>query len=193
MMTAAARHHTVFWQTLLWPGMERNTLGRMENDQNLIQGTAIVLSGTTPYEFRYRIETDLEWQTRRVQINVVSVVSNEDVVSELVIEADDSRRWRVNNRAMPDLDGCVDIDLGFSPATNLLPIERLGLSDGETTPVRAAWLRFPELILEPLEQHYTRLNGITYRYESMAGRPRLIELDEDGMIVSYEGGWERLS
>jgi hypothetical protein len=39
--------------------------------------------------------------------------------------------------------GCVNIDLNFSPSTNLLPIRRLDLSVGASAIVRAAWLRFP--------------------------------------------------
>ncbi len=32
--------------------------------------------------------------------------------------------WRVNDAAVPAVAGCIDLDLGFSPATNLLPIRR---------------------------------------------------------------------
>jgi hypothetical protein len=39
-------------------------------------------------------------------------------------------------------EGCLDIDLGFSPSTNLLPIRRLTLAVGEAATVRAAWLPF---------------------------------------------------
>lgn len=189
-MTAETDRRTIFWRTLLWTGMERSTLVRIETGEHRLEGTAIVLSNATPFEFRYRIETNSRWQTRRVNIDIVS---GRERVQELVIDADAGQRWLLDNTPIPGLDGCIDIDLGFSPATNLLPIRRLRLDDGHTVPVRAAWLKFPELVLEPLEQRYTRINGTTYRYESTAGQPRRIELDADGMIVSYEGGWERLS
>ena len=66
----------------------------------------------------------------------------------------------------PAVAGCVDLDLNFSPSTNLLPIRRLNLSVGQEAAVRAAWLRFPSFILEPLEQLYRRVDATTYRYES---------------------------
>jgi hypothetical protein len=33
--------------------------------------------------------------------------------------------WRLNDLEISGLDECVDLDLGFTPATNLLPIRRL--------------------------------------------------------------------
>ena len=48
--------------------------------------------------------------------------------------------------------GCIDLDLSFSPATNLLAIRRLALPVNEIAEVRSAWLTFPDLDLEPLDQ-----------------------------------------
>ena len=67
------------------------------------------------------------------------------------------------------MDGCDDVDFSFTPATNLLPIRRLRLAEGARTGVRAAWLAFPALELEPLEQVYAHLDGGRYRYESEGG------------------------
>jgi len=77
-----------------------------------------------------------------------------DVV-DLDAARDRSGEWSVNGVSRAELTGCEDIDLGFSPATNLLPLRRLKLSIGATAPVRAAWVRFPELTIEVLEQVYT--------------------------------------
>ena len=50
-----------------------------------------------------------------------------------------------------------------------LPVRRLGLGVGEAGAVRAAWLRFPSLALEPLDQTYTRTGPLAYRYSSAGG------------------------
>ena len=36
------------------------------------------------------------------------------------------------------LDGCPDVDFGWTPATNTVPIRRLGLEVGETASITAA-------------------------------------------------------
>jgi hypothetical protein len=59
--------------------------------------------------------------------------------------------------------------------------------------VRSAWLRFPELRLEPLDQTYTREGLQRFRYHALVdGEPFLARLDTDeyGRVVRYEGLWE---
>jgi hypothetical protein len=88
------------------------------------------------------------------------------------------------------VQGCLDVDLGFSPSTNLLPIRRLKLEIGARADVRAAWVRFPELTLELLEQSYTRLTEHTYLYESAGGEfKRELTVNADGFVVEYPGLW----
>ena len=85
------------------------------------------------------------------------------------------------------------MDLGFTPATNTLPLRRLGLAVGESAAVRSAWLRFPELRHEPLEQTYTREAARTFRYRAIVdGEPFVARLDIDafGRVTRYEGLWE---
>jgi hypothetical protein len=90
------------------------------------------------------------------------------------------------------LAGCVDLDLSFSPATNLLPVRRLALPVGQAAPVRAAWLRFPECRLEPLEQRYHRMDAERYRYESGAGTEIFraeLRVTSVGFVAEYAGRW----
>jgi hypothetical protein len=87
--------------------------------------------------------------------------------------------------------GCIDLDLNFSPSTNLLPVRRLGLSVGQRAGVNAAWLRFPSFTLEPLEQVYQRLSEDTYRYESAGGRfTRELSVNQAGFVTHYPGFWQ---
>ncbi|HEV8365523.1 MAG TPA: putative glycolipid-binding domain-containing protein, partial [Gemmatimonadaceae bacterium] len=78
----------------------------------------------------------------------------------------------------------------FTPATNTLPIRRLALTVGESTDVSAAWLRFPAMTLERLEQRYTRIGDSTYRYESAGGQfMRELTVTPDGLVHEYQGLW----
>lgn len=65
------------------------------------------------------------------------------------------------------MNGAIDIDLGWSPSTNTLPIKRLNLEIGQSSgELIAAWVRFPELTLQPLPQEHIRLAERQYRYSS---------------------------
>jgi hypothetical protein len=102
----------------------------------------------------------------------------------------DGLQWLMNAIEVPEVAGSEDIDLGFSPSTNLLPIRRLALKVGEHATVRAAWVRFPELTLELLEQTYTRISPDCYRYESEGGEFRRdLKTDENGFVVEYPTIW----
>ena len=81
----------------------------------------------------------------------------------------------------------------MTPAPNSLPIRRLNLRVGSSKSITAAWVKFPELTIQPLPQRYTRLAKDTYRYESNPGFSAEIVVDDLGLVSSYPGPWERLA
>jgi hypothetical protein len=138
---------------------------------------------------RYAIECDPEWRTRS------AIIDGEAAGRPIrfTLAADGEGHWKRDGLSAPDLAGALDVDLGFTPATNTLPIRRLALVVGESAPVRSAWIRFPELRLEPLEQTYTREAEVTFRYRALVDdEPFIAQLDVDafGRVVRYEGLWE---
>jgi hypothetical protein len=87
--------------------------------------------------------------------------------------------------------GCIDLDLNFSPSTNLLPIRRLDIAIGETADIKAAWLRFPSFKLEPLPQRYHHLDETTYHYESGGGEfVADLRVNRSGFVIDYPGLWQ---
>jgi hypothetical protein len=109
---------------------------------------------------------------------------------QIQLSVDSARHWRLNAQECPGVTGCIDLDLNFSPSTNLLPIRRLGLEIGQQAEVKAAWLRFPSFVLEPLEQIYCRLDTKLYRYESGGGRfVAELEVNEEGFVTRYPKIW----
>ena len=96
--------------------------------------------------------------------------------------------WR---GAATPLAGCLDVDLGFTPATNLLPIRRLALAIGQRAEARAAYLAFPRLRLLVLPQIYRRLSATRYAYESPAhGYSATLHVTKIGAIADYPGVFE---
>jgi len=116
---------------------------------------------------------------------------NEAIVRHKM-ERRDTGRWLFDGREAPDLDGCIDIDLNFSPITNMLPIRRLSLALGESAVVNAAWLRFPSFSLERLDQMYRRTGANAYHYESAGGSFHAdLTVDEFGLVLDYPPFWIR--
>ena len=110
---------------------------------------------------------------------------------EVVILADTTRSWTLNGRPCPEVQGCEDIDLSFSPATNLLPIRRARLGVGARVSVRAAWLRFPVIALESLDQTYERVSESQYPYKSRGGSfVAMLETNALGLVTHYPGLWQ---
>lgn len=138
-----------------------------------------------PTYIGYDVECDVVWHTLRCKLTESVGEEHHDLDIRR-----QGKQWTLNGMAVAEVEGAEDIDLGFSPATNLLPIRRLGLKVGESAAVRAAWVRFPEFTLEMLEQSYTRSGDDTYRYESGGGKFRRdLKVDASGFVLDYPGLW----
>jgi hypothetical protein len=87
----------------------------------------------------------------------------------------------------------VDLDFGFTPATNLLALRRLALAMGESANVRSAWLNVASGALEPLDQRYQRRTETAYWYESPHfGYAAELDVLPSGFIRRYPGLWQQL-
>ena len=114
-----------------------------------------------------------------------------DHVIEIELTVSPDRRWLLNGKESPEVAGCIDLDLNFSPSPNLLPIRRLDLAVGQEMEVRVAWLGFPSFILEPLVQRYRRIDEISYRYESAGGSfVTELRVNAEGFVTKYPNIWE---
>lgn len=180
------------WPPALWrrcdvPGYESCRIFAGDSGWQL-DGTAVLAHEGSACRLNYVIACDHEWIT---QSAVVSGWVGTRLI-DITVTRDASGRWRVNGTACAAIEGCVDVDLNFSPSTNLLPIRRLQLAIGQTAAVRAAWLRFPSFELEPLEQTYARTGERIYRYESNGGRfVADVTVDERGLVLDYGEIWSR--
>jgi len=177
--------HSVLWRCLDQPGHEAARLVAEQTGWRLV-GNAVFAHEGKPCRLDYSILCDAQWKTRSAE--VTGWVG--DTVVQTRIQASPKAIWQLNGETCPDVSGCVDVDLNFSPSTNLLPIRRLNLSVGEQAAARAAWLRFPSFRLEPLEQVYRRLSDRTFRYESAGGSfVALIETNATGFVIEYPNFW----
>ena len=177
---------SILWRAIYWPGHEACRLCRVGSEWHL-EGTAVLLHEGHTCRLSYLIACDVNWQTRRATVSGWN--GEQELNLELSVDAD--HRWHVNEVAKPAVEGCIDLDLNFSPATNLLPIRRLNLAVGQQAEVKAAWLRFPSFELEPLAQVYERLGEFKYRYSSRGGAfVAELTVNRSGFVTVYPQLWE---
>lgn len=177
---------SILWRRLDHAGHESARVYPQDDSWNL-QGTAVFLHDQLPCRLDYQIVCDSHWHTRSAR--VAGWMGNEPI--EIAIAVSPEQHWMLNEAGVPEVAGCIDLDLNFSPSTNLLPIRRLKLAVGEEAEVKAAWLRFPSFKLEPLEQIYRRIDQATYRYESAGGNfVAELTVNGDGFVTRYPNFWE---
>ncbi|HSL70199.1 MAG TPA: putative glycolipid-binding domain-containing protein [Longimicrobiales bacterium] len=181
--------HDVLWQRPDLPALEHCRLWQHDSNFSLT-GLVLTRANDAPVEIQYTVICSADWRTRAAHI----AMHRGDHIDRVTVAVDDSQTWRSNGKELTFANGLFDIDLGFSPSTNALPIRRLKLEIGGSKPVTAVWVRFPDLAVLTLEQRYTRLSADRYRYESANGSfVAELEVDHHGLVVTYGRWWERIA
>src|SRR5262245_66577375 len=113
--------------TVLWEGgelhlMELAALWRKESGYALRGSVVGTLDQAVAMSVRYDVGCTRTWQTQSVRVEVETPPQ----LRRLEIEVDDGT-WIVDGAARADLSGAVDVDIQVTPATNPLPLRRLGL------------------------------------------------------------------
>lgn len=173
-------------RVLLWlsdqePGAEYVTLWRRPQGYR-VHSQWIGFAGGEPGRASYRLDLDSRWSVQRLR----AVWFTAGTGRRLHVHRDPAGNWQVNGHPRPDLSGCTDVDLSWSPLTNTLPIRRLGLAIGEQRELRVAYIAAASLTVAPDGQRYTRLAARQWRYESLDS-PFSADLtvDEDGLVIDY--------
>ena len=167
-------------------GFESVFFGRGPSGVRIGGRTCAVEDGHV-WDVGYEIDVDAGWRSMAARLRGRSV----DGVVEREITSTGDGRWRVDGRAAPHLDGCLDVDLESSACTNTLPVHRLGQAVGELADAPAVYVRAVGLDVERLDQTYRRIevvDGHRYAYEAPVFDVACeLAYDEAGLIVDYPG------
>jgi uncharacterized protein len=173
------------WMRLDVSGSDSCELSREGSGWKLV-GNAEFEDSRGAARLAYAVSADSAWRTVRGAVR--GMVGRNAVV--LSIERGASGAWSLNGRTVPALQGLVDLDLGFTPATNLFPLRRLALRPGEAADAEAALLDEATWTLRRLRQRYERRDETGWWYESPdAGYAALLQVNADGFVVEYPGLW----
>lgn len=172
---------SILWENLDQPGADRAAIEPDAQGMRLA-GTALFSVAGGPYDVRYTIIVDPGWRTLLVGAHVQGPGRER----RLSLRADGTGSWRaLADDPLEDLDGALDVDLSFTPATNTLPIRRLGLEVGESAEIPVVLVTFPEEGIELVTQRYERTGEYTYRYNDRYD----LTVNEHGFVTDYPGGW----
>jgi hypothetical protein len=174
------------WRRLDTVGVE---YAEMESDPLRVAGDVVLVEDGRVWAVSYRVDCDDTGVTSRAVVRL----KHDGLLSERTLVRRPDGVWTVDEVAIPQLAGALDVDLSVTPSTNTLPIRRLRVEPGPRVEVTAAWVMFPSLEVRPLLQSYRRKSATLYEYEA----PDLdfsaqLSVDEEGIVQTYGALWARV-
>ncbi len=134
----------------------------------------------------YHIALNPDWTFRALDLALLDD-------RKLALRADQGSWTDGDGVALPELDGCIDIDLSGSPFTNTPPIRRADFSPGVAQRFRTAFVALDRLAVMPREQIYTQADDNHFRFQSVtSGGESILIVDEDGFVISYPELYQRV-
>jgi len=182
------------WSQWDGPGLEHLSLHAGESGIET-DGVVVGEEDGAYFRARYMIHCDPRWRTREL------IVDPLDGSDPLHLRYDGEGGWRdASGRALPELRGCIDVDLSVTPFTNILPIRRLDLREGESSEIPVVYVNVPAMELGASRQRYTCLErspgrGL-YRHDDeglFRGFTADLPVDGDGLVLDYPGIFRRIS
>jgi hypothetical protein len=174
------REHHISWLCAPLASSEHCTL-LDTGDGHSFHGVVVVPLGDDPGHIDYTVVVDSQWWPLLVE----STITTPSGVRTIELRTRDDGGWELDGTRATDLEGCADVDLGWSPATNTIPIRRLDLEIGASASITAAWIRFPDLDVVRNEQRYTRLAQDRWRYQAEEYEFELSVDVATGFVLAY--------
>ena len=141
----------ILWKRLDPPGHDACRIWR-DGDLQGLDGVAVWRDPAGPAHLAYHIAAGADWVTRSVRVQ--GRIGPRALT--LSIHRGAAGEWHLNGESLPDMHGLQDIDLGFTPATNTLPIRRLHAARQDEGAMAAVWLDPADWSLKRLPQTYRR-------------------------------------
>lgn len=144
-----------------------------------------------PFRLTYGLAWDHLWRLRGADI----VVLSGGKTKSLNLRTDGEGHWsHTDGISIPELEGCMDIDIWPTPFTNSFPIRRNPLLVGQRQEFRMAWINGPDLSFKAQAQAYSRLEDRLYLFESLDGSGFKVQLpvDEECILLDYPEFFERV-
>jgi uncharacterized protein len=189
---AASAFRTVCWSPL-WNrrhpkiGLEHLVLAERAADSVILA----VDEDDTPF----RLDYHLRWASSGGLLEADLVLAKGQSRRAMALRADGNGAWKhADGRPIPELDGCIDVDIWPTPFTNSFPLWRTPMTVGQREEFRMAWIDGTALTVEAKPQAYSRLAERRYLFESLDGSGFQAELpfDDHGLVLDYPDLFQRV-
>jgi len=179
---------------LLWKALEHqaleNCLVNITATGAEIVSTIIGVYDEKIYKVDYKIGINADWETRFAEIRS----RHSDRQQLIKLEKDGKGNWIQNGKPADAFNGCTEIDIPLTPFTNTLPINRLKLAEGTSQFIDVIYIDLAEQQIKRVQQKYTRLSQLTYRYENVPNDfEATIKVDNWGFVVEYPSLFTRIA
>jgi hypothetical protein len=175
----------MYWRRVDVPGHDACRLERVGAGYRL-SGAAVFRDENGLGQLSYEVWCDGKWRSRRGRVR--GWIERRALDLEFMRT---TRGWAVNGKQVRGLEHTWDLDLAFTPSTNLTQIRRIALRRGQAADVTVAWFDVPNRALVELPQRYERRSATTYWYESPTSNyEALLEVDKQSFVTKYPELWE---
>ncbi|HVK79277.1 MAG TPA: putative glycolipid-binding domain-containing protein [Verrucomicrobiae bacterium] len=174
---------SALWRTLYAPGHDSARVIAADNGWRL-EGHAVFDRDGLACAVHYSVDVDENWRalSGRLRGHLGTSAIAHDI-------ARDGDTWRLDGMPITAVNGLLDLDFGFTPATNFQQVRRMNLRDGERADIAVAWFDIGETKLTALAQHYERRDAAHYWYTSPTGYEATLVLAENGFVRQYPELW----
>lgn len=184
-----SQSRAIVWQRIDKEGMDACFIDPSDHGYE-IAGTAIYLDENGPANLAYHVACDAEWRSRSAKIE--GRIGVERLSFELFRSTDGF--WTVGGQPIAASGDLLDIDLGFTPATNTNAINRLNLAVGESVETAALWLDVDDWTFKPLKQRYERRSETVFFYSSPQHNYQAeLVVDDFGYVLVYPQLWTTIT
>lgn len=181
--------YTALWTCLDKSGHDACRISRIADGWS-IEGTAVFCHQGDVASLSYCLVCDDRWCSQSALVK--GWVGGKNI--EISISQEPGRGWSINGLHDEAFEGLLDIDLGFTPASNTNALRRLNLTESQTASSIAVWLDTEDWKVKKLPQEYARTSPNAYDYSSpMHGYQATLRTTDFGIVSEYPGLWRMLN
>lgn len=174
----------VLWHDRERDGYDRCSLLPIVGGTRLT-GTAVLPDHGPNATARYILDADDAWCPRRIDVRFSAPAAD----ARAVLLRDATGGWTRDGEPLPELDGCLDVHLPFSPAPLTATLRRLDLPPGGRATVAVAVLTLPDLAVRRAEVTLARDDVTDRVLHTVDGVEHAVLVDPQGLVTAYEDTW----